>query len=451
MIFSGYALELSYRTIEGGMFTKKTIKDIDISGKTVLLRADYNVPIKDGEVASDYRITKSLPTIQYLLEKNCKIVICSHLGRPKGETVSKYSLKPVAKELSKLVKKDVTFVSDCVGDAVKETTSSMKPGDIVLLENLRFHAEEESNDVDFAEDLAIDTHAEVFVQDGFGVVHRAHASTDAVTKHLPSVAGMLLSDEVDTITDAIESPDKPLMAIIGGAKIADKLQILKRFISTADYVVVGGAMANTFLKSQGIEVGESLYDKEELDTARDIIELAREENKKRGLIFYLPQDAVVSEDITSDTTLRIVDWDTHSVADIESYPATPKKTSYSVHAHEKILDIGPFSSAFIVGLMQSAKTVIWNGTVGVAEVPALHGPVGPFGHGSEAILHAMAGRYGTKPFSVIGGGDTAGFVESRDLVDMFNHVSTGGGASLDLMSGEKLPGVEALQDKEGEN
>lgn len=433
------------------MFTKKTLKDIDISGKTVLLRADYNVPLKDGQITSTYRIEKSLPTIQYLLDQNCKVVICSHLGRPKGEVNQKYSLKPVAKELSSRLQRDVTFVSDCIGEEVSKATESMSPGEIVLLENLRFHAEEKKNNTEFATSLVEDSHAEVFVQDGFGVVHRAHASTDAVARLLPSVAGLLLAEEVDTITNAIDNPEKPLMAIIGGAKIADKLDILKRFITLADYVVVGGAMANTFLKSQGIEVGESLYDHDEIDTARDIIELAREENKKRCLIFYLPQDAVVSHKMDSNTNLRIVDWDTHSVTDIESYPKKPAKTSYTVHKDEMILDIGPFSSAFIVGMMQACKTVIWNGTVGVAEIPALHGPIGPFGHGSEAILHAMAGRYGQKPFTVIGGGDTAGFVESRGLVEMFNHVSTGGGASLDLMSGQDLPGVEVLQNKEGEH
>lgn len=429
------------------MFTKKSIKDIDISGKTVLLRADYNVPLKDGVVKSIYRIKKSLPTLDYLLEKNCKIVICSHLGRPKGEVNKDYSLKPVAKELSQLLKKDVTFVSDCVGSAVSDATRNMKAGDVVLLENLRFHPEEKKNDKDFAQSLAKDSNAEVFIQDGFGVVHRAHASTDAITRELPSVAGLLLASEVDTITSALEDPKKPLMAIVGGAKIADKLAVLKRFIAIADYVVVGGAMANTFLMSHGIDIGESLYDEDEIETARDIVELARAQNKERGLVFYLPQDAVVSEKIDSNTTLRIVDWDTHSVADIESYPKKPERRQYSVHAHEKILDIGPFSSAFIVGMMQSCETVIWNGTVGVAEVPALNGPVGPFGHGSEAILHAMAGRYGKKPFSIIGGGDTAGFVESRNLVEMFDHVSTGGGASMDLMSGLSLPGVEALQDR----
>lgn len=433
------------------MFAKKTLKDSDITGKTVLLRADYNVPIKDGSIQNTYRIEKSLPTLDYLIEKNCKVVIISHLGRPKGEVNSAYSLKPVAHELSKMLNRDVTFVSDCIGSSVSEATEKMNPTDIVVLENLRFHAEEKNNDKNFAQSLAEDTHAEIFVQDGFGVVHRAHASTDAITEFLPSVAGLLLEKEVDTITSAMESPDKPLMAIIGGAKIADKLAILKRFISSADYVVVGGAMANTFLKSQGIDIGESLYDKEEIETAKDIIELAREEHKKRGLIFYLPQDAVVSEKIESNTELRIVDWDTHSVADIESYPKKPERKSYTVNAHEKILDIGPFSSAFIIGMMQSCKTVIWNGTVGVAEIPALHGPIGPFGHGSEAILHALAGRYGQKPHSIIGGGDTAAFVESRGLVEVFTHVSTGGGASLDLMSGENLPGVEALQNKEGEN
>ncbi len=431
------------------MFDKKTIRDINLKSKQVLLRADYNLPLDEkGQILSDYRLQQSLPTLKYLLDQRAKIVICAHLGRPKGRVDSKYSLQPVAQRLADLLGQEVQFIKKTIGPEVAQRTAELQDGQIAVLENLRFHPEEEQNDPDFAEKLAQDTRAEVFIQDGFGVAHRNHASTSAISQFLPSVAGLLLEKEVSTITEFVNNPKKPLMAIIGGAKIADKLPIIKRFIQTADYLVIGGAMANTFLKSQGIEVGESLYDQDELDTARDILEAARQQRQKRDFILYLPQDAVVAEKISSSAKPRIVDWDTHSVADIEAYPGIPRRSTYSVHKHEKILDIGPFSSAFIIGMMQSCNSVVWNGTVGITDVPALHGPVGPFGHGSEAILHALAGRYGKKPQSLIGGGDTVGFVQNRGLVEMLDHVSTGGGASLELMNGLKLPALEVLEDKE---
>ncbi len=434
------------------MFQKQTISDISIDKKQVLLRADYNVALdSDGKITSDYRIKKSLPTLQHLVSKGCRVVIISHLGRPKSAADKQFSLRPVAQRLSKLLNQDITFVGDCTGSVVRKATEKMKPGSVVLLENLRFYAEEKTNDIDFAKKLASDSGADIFVQDAFGVAHRKHASTSAITKELPSVAGLLLESEYQSIQKAVGSPKRPMMAIVGGAKISDKLGMIEQFISSADYLVVGGAMANTFLKSQGIEVGESLYDKEELDTAQDIIDRAIAERKKRKFVFYIPQDAVAAEKIAPDAELRIVDWDTHSVADIESYPERPKRSSYSVHKHEKILDIGPFSSAFIVGLIQSCETVVWNGTMGVTEVPPLSGAVGPFGHGSEAIMHALAGRYGQKPYSLIGGGDTVGFVQSKNAVDLFDHVSTGGGASLALMSGDSLPAVEALLDENQKN
>ncbi len=430
------------------MFHKKTINDYDISGKTVLLRADYNVPLDDrGEVASDFRITQSIPTIQLLLEKNCKIIIISHLGRPKSAEDTQFSLKPVAKVLSLKLNKPVTFIDDCIGETVEAESSKLKPGEILLLENLRFYSQEEANDENFARQLVDSSHAEAFVQDGFGVVHRAHASTDAVTKLIPSVAGLLLEREVDTITTVMKEPKRPLMAIVGGAKIADKIDILDEFIKLADIVAIGGAMANTFLLAQGVEVGDSLVDKDELDTAHEVMDLARAEAKKRDFVFYLPQDGVVASEINKETPTRIVDWDAHVIADIESYPARPKPEAYRVAATEKILDIGPFSGAFIAGAMQMVDTVVWNGTMGVSEVEAVHGPVGPFAHGTELIIDGLVGRFGHKPFSLLGGGDTTAYVEKRNMNDMFNHVSTGGGASLELMSGKLLPGVEALLDK----
>jgi len=430
------------------VFSKKTINDYELGDKTVLLRADYNVPLdKNGKITSDYRIAQSVPTIKALQAKGCRIVICSHLGRPKGPEDRQFSLKPVAKSLSKHLDQTINFANDCIGENVNKASSALKPGEILLLENLRYYPEEKKNDAMFAKQLADSSNAQVFVQDGFGVVHRAHASTQAITELLPSVAGLLLASEVDIISSNMKDPKRPLMAIIGGAKIADKIEIINKFIKIADVVAIGGAMANTFLMAQGVEVGESLADKDELDIAKDVMDSARTESKKRNFVFYLPQDGVVSTVIDSKTTTRIVDWDAHVIADIEAYPAKPAKRSGLVGKHEKILDIGPFSGAFISGAMQLVETVVWNGTMGVSEIPALHGPVGPFAHGTELVIDSMIGKYGHKPYSLLGGGDTTGYIEQRGLTDMFDHVSTGGGASLELMSGHKLPGVECLQDK----
>ena len=430
------------------MFTKKTINDIEYGGKQILLRADYNVPLnKDGTIASDYRIKQSLPTIKALIYAGCRVVVCSHLGRPKDRDDKSCSLAPVAKRLSELLGQQVQFVNDCVGDVVNAATSNLEPGQVILLENLRYYPEEEKNDDDFARFLAQDSHAELFVQDGFGVVHRSHASTDAVTHYLPSVAGLLLVREVDTITDVMQDPKRPLMAIIGGAKIADKIDIIYKFLDLADVVVIGGAMANTFLLAQDVEVGDSLVDRDDLAIAHEILDKARDIAKNRQFTFYLPQDGVVADSLDKTTKTRIVDWDAHVIADIESYPARPARSASRVAAHEKILDIGPFSGAFMTGAMQLCSTVVWNGTMGVTEVDAIHGPIGPFAHGTELIIEGLLGSHGHKPFSVIGGGDTTAYIEERALTDMFDHVSTGGGASLELMAGKSLPGVASLQDK----
>ena len=429
-------------------FTKKTIRDVDLAGKQVLLRTDYNVPLdKNGVITSDYRIKMSLPTIKALKEAGCKIVICSHLGRPSEKGDPKTTLKPVAKRLGELLGEDVMFVSDCVGDEVASATASLQPSQVVLLENLRYYKEEEKNDEDFARVLAQDSHAEVFVQDGFGVVHRAHASTDAVTHFLPAVSGLLLEREVDTITNVMQQPERPLMAIIGGAKIADKIDIIHTFLDIADVVVIGGAMANTFLLAQDIEVGDSLVDAADVDTAKEILDRAREISAQRRFTLYLPQDGVVAESLDKTAKTRIVDWDAHVIADIEHYPKRPDRSAGRVLRHEKILDVGPFSGAFIAGAMQLSSTVVWNGTLGVTEVDAVHGPIGPFAHGTELVIEGLLGSHGHKPFSVLGGGDTTAYIEERNLTDLFNHVSTGGGASLELMAGKSLPGVASLQDK----
>ncbi|HVV66848.1 MAG TPA: phosphoglycerate kinase [Candidatus Saccharimonadales bacterium] len=430
------------------MFTKQTIRDIDLKGKTVFLRADYNVPLQDGKITDDYRIQKSLPTVQYLLKHGVKLIICSHLGRPKGRVVPELSLFPVAKHLKSLLQQDVEFVPDCVGERVEKAAAGLKPGQVLLLENVRFHPEEESNDPAFAKQLA--ALADIFVQDAFGVVHHPAVSVSELPKYLPGVAGFLLEKEVDTITNVMENPERPLVAIIGGAKIADKIDILKRCIEIADFVAVGGAMANTFLVARGISVSESLYDQEDLPVAKDILKKAAAEAKKRRFIFAVPRDGVVTSEIDKTVPTRIVDWDTQVIADIENYPKRVPAGSSHIHAHEKIVDIGPFSGSFIAGGVQLANTVIWNGAMGITETKGLQGPIGPYAHGTELVIEALVGDFGHKPFTLVGGGDTVGYIEERGLVDHFNHVSTGGGASLELMAGRKLPGVEALMDKKSE-
>ncbi len=428
------------------MFAKKTIRDIDVKGQTVLLRADYNVPVDDdGKIVDDYRLQQSLPTVQYLLGKGAKLVICSHLGRPEGRPVPKYSLWPVAKRLDKILENTVSFVEDCVGEKAEAAVAKLNPGEVLLLENLRFHPEEEKNDDAFAAKLA--KLADVFVQDGFGVVHRAHASTEAITHHLPSVAGLLLEREVDTITKVMESPERPLMAIVGGAKISDKIEVLNRFIDIADFVAVGGAMANTFLLAEGYDMAKSLVEPDDVPLAKSILEKAKQKSRQGHFIFYLPHDGVVATEIDSKSKTRIVDWGAHVISSIEHYPKRPPHEASHMKANERLLDIGPFSASFIAGGAQMARTIVWNGTMGVTETPALQGPVGPFSHGTEVVVQAMLGEFGHKPFTVVGGGDTVSYIEQQGLVPAFNHVSTGGGASLDLMSGRALPGVVTLEDK----
>ena len=347
------------------MFTKQTIRDVQLKGKTVLLRADYNVPLENGKITNDYRIKQSLPTIQYILDQGATLIICSHLGRPAGPNDLANSLFPVAKRLQQILNRDVAFATDCVGEPAKKAAKNLQRGQVLLLENLRFHKEEEANDEAFAKQLA--SLADLFVQDGFGVVHRAHASTEAVTHYLPSVAGLLLEHEVDTITKVMEQPTRPLMAIVGGAKIADKIKVLHRFIEIADFVAVGGAMANTFLAAKGIDIGDSLYDKSDIPVARDIIRKAGLESKKRPFVFSIPHDGVVASKIDPSAATRIVDWSAHTIADIESYPKRAPNSARHLQGHEKILDIGPFSASFIAGAVQLANTVVWSGTMGVTE------------------------------------------------------------------------------------
>lgn len=433
---------------------KKTVRDINLSGRRVLLRADYNVPIlqaqgkpvKDSRVVDDYRIRRSLPTISYILDqKPAALVIISHLGRPEGKPNPDLSLLPVVKRLSQLLGHPVGFAMDCVGPQAKAA------GKITLFENLRFHEEEENNDPAFAKAIVEAAGANIFVQDGFGVVHRKHASTDAITRLLPSVGGLLLEKEIEVLIGAIQRPQHPFVAVVGGAKISDKIEVLHKFIDIADGVAVVGALANNFLKADGIKIGKSVYEPEAMEAAREILHRAKLEEKRRDFNFFIPVDAVVSRSIDGRLPTRLVDLSSHTFADIGSYPKGPPPTAYTVAGDELILDIGPISAREIAGAIKMSKMVIWGGTAGVTETKGLAGADAPFSHGTRILAEAMIGasnNHKNKPFSIVGGGDTVAYVEAEGLLEDFNHVSTGGSASLELMAGKKLPGIEALADRD---
>ena len=403
-------------------FFKQTIKTVPLQGQTVLLRADYNVPLNgDGTIADDFRIRASLPTIKELLKDGCKVVIISHLGRPEGRDES-LSLEPIAGRLAQLLGESVRFVDQTVGDKAMMAVKRAPKRSVIVLENLRFDAREEANDESFARELAKASGARYFVQDGFGVVHRAHASTAAITMLLPSVAGLLLEREYTSITSAMKSPKRPLVAVMGGAKVSDKIALVKRFIEVADTVVIGGAMANTILAHRGLAMGAS---KIEADQGQMIDEIYAAAEAKVGAdkvddLIVLPSDLAVASSIDPDAVRREIAAD-------------------AVGADDLALDIGAQSIARLVQVVDDAQTVIWNGTLGYAELPN-------FSHGSARLALALA----TYPHvtSIIGGGDTADFVLNWDARkgDSFSHVSTGGGASLELMAGEKLPGIESLLD-----
>lgn len=429
---------------------KKTVRDIDLTNKRVLLRADYNVPVRNGIITDDFRIKQSLPTVKYILDQaGASLVIISHLGRPKKPD-AKSSLEPAATALSELLGKKVRFVDDCVGDKVKQAADALKTGEVLMLENLRFHPGEENNSTDFAKEVVEVSGAQVFVQDGFGVVHRAHASTDAMARLLPSVAGLLLEKEADTIAKIMQAPARPLITVVGGAKITDKIEILNRFIDFADCVAIGGAMANNFLEVEGVRVGTSLVEPEALNATRDIMQKARKTESERPFNFLLPVDVVVSKKKDGTASTRIVDLSSHSLADILAYPKKPPASAYEVADDEMILDIGPISAGYIAGAIKLSNTVIWNGACGITETKGLAGAHNPFAHGTRMIVEAMIGtsrRHQNRPFTLIGGGDTVGYVEEQGLLEEFGHVSTGGGASLELMAGRNLPGIEILGDK----
>ncbi len=435
------------------MFTKKTIKDVDIDGKRVLVCVDYNVPINDnGTIADDSRIKASLETLRYLIEHKCSLILMSHLGRPKSSSDKNSSLRPVAIRLGELLHHEVQFAEDCIGDKVKVLSDHLKPGQLLLLENVRYHEGEEVNDPAFSKAIVEDTGAELYVQECFGTAHRNHASTAGVPKLLPSVAGFLIEKEVTVLSKVIEDPERPLVVVVGGAKISDKLDVLYKFIELADFIAIGGAMANTFLKAQGVKVGDSLVDDAAgVEKAKELIKKASLESQKRSFTFYLPQDVVVAKTAKSDAPTRIVDLSQHAWADINSYPKKPESSAFEVGQDEKILDIGPFSAAYIAGSAALAKTAIWNGTMGMTEVKGLAGAAAPFSHGSKILVKGLVGDKGGEknhPFVVAGGGDTISFISSvPGMSDRFGHISTGGGASLDFLSGKELPGIAVLEDK----
>lgn len=402
-------------------FFKRTIKDVPLDRKTVLVRADYNVPLtKEGKISDDLRIRASLPTLQYLKKHHAKVVIMSHLGRPEGRDASQ-SLAPVAERLSELLKQDVIFVEDCIGDKVFQAVKKAPANAIILLENLRYYTEEEANDEKFAEKIAKSTGARYFVQDGFGVVHRAHASTDAITHFIPSVSGLLLEREYVTITDAMKHPKRPLVAVMGGAKVSDKITVIEKFVDVADQIVIGGAMANTFLKYKGYHVGASKVEEGQEKVLDSIYTAAHHKSNGHADNFImLPADLAVAHEISDKATRRTIKLGEVTEKDI-------------------ILDIGDEAIENVARVVAEAKTVIWNGTLGYAELPE-------FAHGSARLALQLASHPATT--SIIGGGDTADFVLKWDGNggESFTHVSTGGGASLELMSGKKLPGIESLLD-----
>ncbi|MES2630487.1 MAG: phosphoglycerate kinase [Patescibacteria group bacterium] len=402
-------------------FFKRTIKNVPIDNKTVLVRADYNVPQNSkGGIDDDLRIRASLPTLEYLLDHHSKVVVMSHLGRPEGKE-EKFSLRPVAKRLSELLDRKVIFVEDCIGDKVVQAVKKAPKNSVILLENLRFYKEEEANDAAFAEKIAKATGARYFVQDGFGVVHRAHASTEAITHFIPSVSGLLLEREYVTITSAMQHPQRPLIAVLGGAKISDKITVVEKFVDVADKIIIGGAMSNTFLKYKGHQMGSSKVEDGQ-EKVLDSIYLAAHEKLDTSVddFIILPDDVAVATEVSGDAKRRNV-----KLGDLD--------------AKDIALDIGDLSIERMAEEISKAKTVIWNGTLGYAEFPE-------FAHGSARLALALANQDQTT--SIIGGGDTADFVLKWDGKggESFTHVSTGGGASLELMAGEKLPGIESLLD-----
>ena len=393
--------------------SKKTVKDIDLRGKKVFVRCDFNVPMDENQnITDNRRIVAALPTIKYLIEQNCKIILASHLGRPKGEFKPEFSLAPVAKELSKLLGQEVLMAKDVIGESAKTLAANLQEGQVMLLENVRFHREETDNDPEFAKELA--SMAEVFVNDAFGTAHRAHASTEGISHYLPSVSGFLIEKELKFLGDALNNPERPFVAILGGAKVSDKIGVIDSLLEKVDTLMIGGGMAYTFFKAQGYEVGNSLCEPDKCDLALSLMNKAKE----KGVKFLLPIDTKIGKEFKPDTESKTVAW-TEIPEGWEGF------------------DIGEKTIEMFKDELKSAKTVVWNGPLGLFEFDQ-------FAIGTNAIAHALAELDAT---TIIGGGDSAAAVEKAGLADKMTHISTGGGASLEFLEGKKLPGIECLQDK----
>lgn len=391
---------------------KMTIRDVDFAHKRALVRVDFNVPMEGSTITDDTRIRAAIPTIRYLVDAGAKVILMSHLGRPKGKKNPEFTLKPVAERLSELLGKEVKFVGDCIGDEAKAAVNSLSDGEVLLLENLRFYAEEEANDEKFAKALA--ELGDIYVNDAFGTAHRAHASTAGVAAFLPAVAGFLMEKEIDVMGGALENPERPFVAVLGGAKVKDKIGVIKNLITKVDALLIGGGMAYTFLKAKGYEIGKSLLDAERIEFASEMMKAAEE----RGVRLMLPIDVVVADDLSETANTKIVPAD-------------------SIPADFEGVDIGPETCKAYADVIKSAKTVVWNGPMGVFEIPK-------FAEGTRAIAQAMAECKGT---TIVGGGDSAAAIEQMGFADKMTHVSTGGGASLEFLEGIELPGVAALADK----
>jgi phosphoglycerate kinase len=394
-------------------FAKRTVQDLDCAGKRVLVRVDFNVPVSAGAVTDDTRIVAALPTLRYLLSKRARLVLCSHLGRPKGGPDPKYSLKPVRERLARLLRQDVAWADDCVGPEAERAAAALQDGGVLLLENLRFHPEEEKNDPAFAKALA--RLGECYVDDAFGTAHRAHASTEGVTHFLkPAVAGFLIKTELDYLGTALEHPKRPFVAVLGGAKISGKIDVITALLGKVDRLLVGGAMMFTFLKAQGKPVGRSLVEDDRLELARELLAQAA----SRGVDLVLPTDCIAS------------------TAPDGSAPSAPKRIE-QLGADEMGVDIGPETLAAFTAKLRDAKTVLWNGPMGIFEVPA-------FAVGTMGVAKALAPLKGQGAVTVVGGGDSVAAVQESGLAERFSHLSTGGGASLEFLEGKVLPGVAAL-------
>lgn len=392
---------------------KQTIRDVDWAGKRALVRVDFNVPLDGSTITDDTRIRAAIPTIQYLLSHGAKVILMSHLGRPKGEHNTKYSLQPVGFHLIRLLENTgIHFAYDCIGSDAEEAVAKMQPGEVLLLENVRFYKEEEKNDPEFAEKLA--AHGDVFVNDAFGTAHRAHASTVGVTAYLPAVAGFLMEKEIEVMGIALANPERPFVAVIGGAKVSDKIAVLENLLPKVDALLIGGGMANTFLASEGYALGKSLVEADAKATARQLLAQAKELGKD----LLLPTDLVVADRFAADSP--------HEVRGLNDVPEG-----------KMALDIGPATVLHYQEVLRNAKTVLWNGPMGVFEMPA-------FATGTLGVAKAMSEVNGT---TIVGGGDSVAAVEQAGLGDKMTHVSTGGGASLEFLEGKQLPGVVALQDK----